>query len=102
MSLLVELLVSPALPRHFEAGWQPAADVYRRQHGWLVKFDLAGIRPNDVRIQRRERELIVSGVRHDWRTDDWQSTHRLEISYSRFERTIESNTSTECSLCIWT
>jgi HSP20 family molecular chaperone IbpA len=87
--LLAEVVASSSLPRQFEAGWQPAADVYRCQHGWLVKFDLAGVSSSDVQVQVRGRELVVSGVRHDGRIDDWQSTHRLEISYSRFERTIE-------------
>ena len=27
------------------SGWQPSTDIYRTQQGWLVKLDLAGVRP---------------------------------------------------------
>ena len=30
--------------------WCPAADVYRTNDGWIVKVDLAGIRPADIEI----------------------------------------------------
>ena len=30
---------------HQDAPWRPNVDVYRTAAGWLVKFELAGVRP---------------------------------------------------------
>jgi HSP20 family protein len=70
------------------ASWQPAADVYRVQKGWLVKLDLAGVRQTDIAVRVEGRELVVSGTRRDWRMEGCRETHLMEINYSCFERRI--------------
>jgi HSP20 family protein len=72
-----------------ELCWKPPADVYQVRGGWLVKFDLAGIRPEDVRITLSGSRLTVSGIRKDWKMDETQQQYRLEIAYSQFERSVE-------------
>ena len=72
-----------------EAMWQPAVDVYRTQNGWLIKLDLAGVRPEDIRVSLQENRLSVSGSRRDWCLEKGCRQIRMEISYSRFERSIE-------------
>lgn len=79
-------MVGHSLPR---VAWQPAADVYRCRHGWLLKFDLAGVRPEDIEVRIDGRKVIVTGTRRDWRMPDVQEAHMMEISYSHFERSIE-------------
>jgi len=79
----------PAARRSQEAIWQPAVDVYRTQDGWLVKFELAGVRPEDIRVNVHENQLSVSGSRRDWCLEKGCRQIRMEISYSRFERSIE-------------
>lgn len=70
--------------------WQPAADIYRTRTGWLLKFDLAGVRMEDVQVHVGRRAVSVSGVRRDWMVEDAGCRHySMEISYSRFQRTIE-------------
>jgi HSP20 family molecular chaperone IbpA len=46
--------------------WRPAVDIYRSRYGWLVKFDLAGVRLEDIRLEIQGRRLSVSGTRRDW------------------------------------
>ena len=31
-----------------EPDWRPATDVYRTRDGWMVKFELAGVEPDDI------------------------------------------------------
>ena len=50
----------PGLPK--QDAWQPRADVHRMPGGWLVKFELAGVRPEDVRADRAGRQ--PAGARH--------------------------------------
>ena len=72
-----------------QSGWQPSADVYENRRGWLVKFDLAGVRLADVELSVRGRRLTIRGIRRDWSIEEGRHFHRLEISYDRFQRTIE-------------
>jgi len=69
--------------------WRPLADVYRTPHGWLVKCELAGVRPEDLTVSVRGSHLTLRGARRDCCLEEGCSHYRLEISYSQFERTIE-------------
>jgi HSP20 family protein len=73
-----------------QENWTPPVDVYRKgKCGWLLKFDLAGVRPEDVRVRVGQSRVTVSGVRRDWVVEQGYSYHSMEISYNRFERTVE-------------
>jgi HSP20 family protein len=72
-----------------EAAWQPPADVYRTRTGWLVKLDLAGVRPADLSVRAEGSRLTVQGVRRDCTAEEGCNHFRLEIAYSYFERTID-------------
>ena len=72
-----------------QEAWQPRADVYRLPDGWLVKLELAGVRPEDVRLEARGPALRVHGTRRDECPCEGLNCHQLEIAYSRFERTLE-------------
>jgi HSP20 family protein len=69
--------------------WCPAADVYRTNDGWIVKVDLAGIRPADIEITIDGRVLRISGSRRDGICGEGVSHYQLEITYSRFEKMIQ-------------
>ena len=69
--------------------WCPAADVYRTADGWIVKVDLAGIKPSDVEVTVDGDVLRVSGSRRDGICGEGVSHYQLEITYSRFEKMIQ-------------
>jgi HSP20 family protein len=71
------------------APWEPSADVYRTRDGWLLKFDLAGVRPEDVTVSVIGRIVRVTGVRRDTMVEEGCSYYAMEISYNRFERSLE-------------
>ena len=71
-----------------ETCWCPQADVYRGSHGWLVKFDLAGVRPDDIEVSFDGARLSVSGIRRDLYLEEGYYSYSMEISYSHFKRTI--------------
>ena len=66
--------------------WQPAVDIYRCPDGWTIKFDLAGVKLEDVEVLIADDKLIVRGVRRDTVISEGWSYHQLEITYRRFER----------------
>jgi HSP20 family protein len=69
--------------------WQPSADVYRTRKGWLVKFDLAGVRPQDMELSVQDNTLTIRGLRRDCLTEEGCRHYRMEITYAHFERCIE-------------
>ncbi len=69
--------------------WTPRVDIYRTPEGWVLKFDLAGVKPQDVEIVAEGSILRVSGVRRDGFVERGYRHHIIEISYSRFERVLQ-------------
>ena len=78
-------------PRVIPSGrlWNPAADVYRCKDGWIVKVDLAGICSDELEIELRGSLLRISGCRRDTHYREGFVYHQMEITYSRFEKTIQ-------------
>jgi len=68
--------------------WYPAADVYKTGAGWVVKLELAGVVPDELEVEISGDTLRVAGVRRDETLTETVSYHQLEITYSRFEKTI--------------
>ena len=83
----VPLFMPPAADRQSE--WNPSIDVYRTRDGWLVKLDLAGVRPEDVQISLSGHSLVVRGSRRDCVREEGATHYRMEIAYSHFERRVE-------------
>jgi HSP20 family protein len=74
--------------RPSERHWTPAADVYRTRDGWLVKVDLAGVSPDEIEITVAGRVLVIAGIRRDAHCSETVSYQQIEITYSRFEKTL--------------
>jgi HSP20 family protein len=72
-----------------EAAWTPPADIYRTRRGWLIKLDLAGVRPEDVQVERRGRRLEIRGTRRDWSIGEDCLMYHMEIAYNHFHRRLE-------------
>ncbi len=70
-------------------GFSPAVDVYYLGDPprAVVKAELAGIDPDDVTLEIRARELILSGVRHAERSDR-RAYQQLEIERGDFRRVV--------------
>ena len=75
--------------------WNPAADVFRTRDGWIVKLELAGVCPDEIEIEIDGSTLRVCGCRRDAFCRESVSYHQLEITYSRFEKTLNFPASIE-------
>jgi HSP20 family protein len=69
--------------------WNPPADVYRYNEGWIVKVDLAGICSDELEIELEESSLRIRGCRRDTLIKEGFTYQQMEITYSRFEKTIQ-------------
>lgn len=75
--------------------WLPAADVYEVDDGWVVKVELAGVAAEDVEIEVEGNTLYIAGCRKDRSCAAGVSYHQMEITYSRFEKTLNFPASIE-------
>jgi HSP20 family protein len=69
--------------------WNPPADVYQSREGWIVKVDLAGVSSDDLEIEIDESYLRIRGCRRDTLFKEGFSYQQMEITYSRFEKTLQ-------------
>jgi HSP20 family protein len=77
------------LTRH-GGGFSPAVDVWYTSEpprAW-VRAELAGINPDDVALEIRGRELILSGRRQMESPDQQRAYQQLEIEHGRFRRVV--------------
>ena len=79
----------PALQAEQETCWRPSVDIYRVRDEWLLKFDLAGVSPEDVSVTVQGCRVSVSGIRRDCLAEQVDGYYSMEIAYNRFERTVE-------------
>ncbi|HVW38302.1 MAG TPA: Hsp20/alpha crystallin family protein [Pirellulales bacterium] len=92
---LLRKLMLPKAEECQRALWRPAVDVYRTRQGWLLKFDLAGVRPDEIELLAQGRQVTVRGVRRDTCLEEGRHFYSLEINYNRFERSVELPCSVE-------
>jgi HSP20 family protein len=83
------VLRHPVFQNPESAIWQPLLDIYELRDGWLIKADVAGVRPNEVSVTVVGRRVTIRGTRRDSSVEEGCCHYRMEISYSQFERTIE-------------
>ena len=69
--------------------WYPSADIYQTADGWLVKVELAGVSAEEIEIDIQGNQLYIAGCRRDKTCAVGGSYHQMEITYSRFEKTLE-------------
>jgi len=69
--------------------WNPSADVYKTSEGWIVKVDLAGICSDELEIDVSGSNLHIHGCRRDTFYREDFRYQQMEITYSRFEKTVQ-------------
>jgi HSP20 family protein len=85
---LMNVLFTPAVEVCRDGPWCPAVDVYRTRRGWIVKYEVAGVRAEDLDVEVLGSRLTVRGVRRD-SINEPGAYHLMEIAYSSFERSVE-------------
>lgn len=64
----------------------PTTDVYARNGSLVVKIDLPGVEPKDIRVKVFEGELTVTGERKAEEDVKEEGYYRKETTYGFFER----------------
>lgn len=84
---LFEDMLTPVVPTgragREMANWAPRCDVEETDSHFLMTFDIPGINKNDVKIEVRNNQLIVSGERKE---EHKKGRRMQERFYGAFER----------------
>lgn len=90
----MEELVASSFDRSYfshltDVHWKPPLDVYECEDCVLVVVELAGVRPEDIRVAVESGEVTVSGVRMNISPGDGEYTcHHMEMLCGRFSRKV--------------
>jgi HSP20 family protein len=68
--------------------WQPSADVFETADEVIVRFEVAGVRGEDLRVNVEGTVLRLRGVRRTPRSAAIDRLQQMEISFGPFEREI--------------
>ncbi len=72
-----------------EKGWKPLTDVYETDQEIVIVMDIAGISPQDVKVQLDGSVLTLRGIRREYSSGVKRHYHKMEIDFGLFERRIE-------------
>jgi HSP20 family protein len=84
----------PWMERSFEE-FIPACDFEELGDLFLARFDLPGMKLEDIHVEVLENQLIVTGERKEEKTDARATHYVSEISAGKFRRTFALPTSVE-------
>jgi len=68
--------------------WQPAIDVFETESALVVRFEIAGVRKENLRVTVDSDLLRVSGIRKPQAEDGVRRLHQMEIAFGPFERSL--------------
>lgn len=70
-------------------GWNPSVDLYETADAFVLEADLPGVKPEDVKVEAENGDLVLQG----WRTIEKSETdgqfHTMERSSGNFLRRIK-------------
>jgi HSP20 family protein len=68
--------------------WTPAIEVSERDGNYVVRAELAGLKPEDVKVEIDGDVLVLQGERKFEHEENKDGVHRTEIRYGQFYRAI--------------
>jgi HSP20 family protein len=68
--------------------WLPAIEVSERDGNYVVRAELPGMKPEDVKVEITDDALVLEGERKFEREEDQGDIRRTELHYGHFYRSI--------------
>jgi HSP20 family protein len=71
-----------------ERTWTPAIEVMQREGNFVIRAELPGLKPEDVKLEITDDAIVLEGERKDEREENKGGLHVTERRYGRFYRVI--------------
>jgi HSP20 family protein len=71
-----------------ERNWMPAVEILDTPKAIVLRVELAGVQPEDVRIELDDDVLVIRGERHQEEALDKEQYQSTEWHYGAFQRSI--------------
>jgi HSP20 family protein len=71
-----------------EEGWTPSVDVIRKDDALVLRADLPGIKPEEVKVEVEDDVLTVSGEHKEETEEKKENYVRRERRYGSFSRSV--------------
>lgn len=66
----------------------PSLDISETPEAYQVTVDIPGVKPEDVKLELRENQLLVSGKRESSSETKEKNFHRVERTFGEFQRSV--------------
>lgn len=80
--------VMPPFGEETTVGWAPQLDVFERDQELVVRADVPGLGPDDIKVEVTDEAVVIEGERKEEREEKGGSVYRSERSYGRFYRRV--------------
>lgn len=70
------------------AVWSPPIEVAERDGKYVIHAELPGLKPEEVKVELRDNELVIEGERRSEHEETRAGIHRSERRYGQFYRAI--------------
>ena len=81
-------LSRPVLPLFVAKPFVPITDVFVRNEDLVVRIELPGVEPEDLKVTIEDGHLVIRGERKQDEEVKEEAYYRMEASYGTFERFI--------------
>jgi HSP20 family protein len=68
--------------------WQPATDVEQRDNRYIVRADIPGVDPKDIKLTMENGNLIIEGKRETKVEENKKNYYRVERHFGSFYRCV--------------
>jgi len=69
-------------------GWEPEIDIEKKNSMYLVRADIPGVSPKDIKVSMDDGNLIIEGKRDTKVVENKENFRCVERSYGEFYRSI--------------
>jgi HSP20 family molecular chaperone IbpA len=70
-------------------GWNPSVDLYETADAFILEADVPGVKPDDVKVEIEDSDLVLQGWRSLEKKQDDGQFHTMERSSGHFVRRIK-------------
>ena len=85
---LDNIFAESGVGQHQDRAWAPAIEVQQRGENYVVRADLPGLKPEDVKLEVTDDAIVIEGERKSEHEENKSGVHMCERRYGRFYRAI--------------